>query len=669
MNKKISFLLILCAFLLLTGSAFSQSDTLVYWGFADSNRVADRGITVNLNAAIKRQNGFAGTYNYDAGVTDRCLRTSSWLSGSGTKYWMASFSSRTGAGTGYTSLMLSSRQYSTNAGPRDFTVEYSLDTLNWFPVPGSDIQSLNDNFVSGTISSLSLPAACDTQTVIYLRWIMTSDSNATGTGLTSTGYNRIDDILIMGLPYPASPDTIAPYVTGVYVRATDTIDVTFNEYLDAITAEDPSNFQFYFNAYCDQSTLIADNIVRLHLSVPLQLNVMDTLFVFDVADSSGNMMDNIQKFPVIYSIVDTLVYWGFADSDQVADAGIPENSGRVFSREGTFTGSYYYDAGVTDQCLRTSSWSAGNGVKYWLAEFSSSTGGGSGYVSLKLYSRQKSTSSGPRNYQVEYTLDTASHVWDLVSGSDIISLNDNFVSGTLVGLDLPVACEKQDHVFLRWVMTSDSNAAGTGLTSTGYNRIDDILITGTYALDDVPPGIAAVTTVNCDTVWVEYTEDVDASALDTINYHFNNNSLDHIIYGPSQNIVMLILAQPVASGPDVLYVGNVADLMGNIMADTIIDVDCQHIGISENSARQNAVTIYPNPFTDDVMIRVDEAFSSNVFEIYIYNPLGALVWSGRSEAGLLQKTVHLGTNNNGLYDVVVYSGGKMIGCEKLFKVK
>jgi len=474
MIKNIKLLAALITVCFFGNKAFSQSDTIVYWNFADSNQIVDHAIALNNSRIIKRQSGFAGTYVYETGVTNKCIRTATWSAGTGTKYWMIGFTSKTGIGTGYSSLKLSSRQKSTDAGPRDFRVEYSLDTLTWYAVAGSDIKSLNDNFVSGTISLLNLPAACDTQQNVYLRWVMTSDSNAIGTGLATSGYNRMDDILVVGQLYPPPADTLAPFVTNVLAKTTDTVEVTFNEAINSVSAQNPSNYTFSVHAVCDQSVLIAADKVRLHLSTPLHLNVPDTLIVNNIADLSGNVMSSAQKIPLIYMVIDTIVYWGFADSNQVADKGIAVNLTKTFDRQNGFTGAYSYDPGVTDKCLRTSSWATGTGTKYWLAEFSSKTGPDAGYISLKLFSRQKSTNSGPRDFKVDYSFDTIT--WLPIAGSNIKSLNDNFVSGTISGLSLPSACDKKDKVFLRWVMTSDSNAQGTGLATTGYNRIDDVLV-------------------------------------------------------------------------------------------------------------------------------------------------------------------------------------------------
>ncbi|HOY31797.1 MAG TPA: T9SS type A sorting domain-containing protein [Bacteroidales bacterium] len=667
MIQKIKFLLALSAALLFVNSAFSQTDTLVFWEFADSNRIADKGIPLNLNQKIKRQNGFSGTYYYDAGVTGPGLRTSAWSSGAATKFWMVGFTTKTGPGTGYVSLKLSSRQQSTNAGPRDFKVEYSLDTINWFPVPGSDTKVLNDNFVSGTVSMLPLPSACDTQPVVYLRWIMTSDSNAAGTGLTTTGYNRIDDILISGQEYPLPPETIPPSVTQIRILGPATMEVIFNEALEPLSAQEFTNYTFSEYAICNSAALIPPDTVLLQLSVPLIINIQDTLYVDNIADIAGNIMTGPQKFPVLYSIVDTLVYWNFVDSNRFADVGIPENAGKAVKRQNGFTGTYSYSSGVTGPCLSTSGWTSGAGTKYWIAEFTCKTGADEGYTDLTLFSRQKSTNAGPRDFVAEYSLDTIT--WHPVAGSGIQALNDNFVSGTIFCLSLPPACNKQEKVFIRWIMTSDSAAAGDTVTS-GQNRIDDILITGTFAPDDIPPVVTAVSAISCDTVEVVFNELVDSSALSPATYVFSSgNNIDTVFFGQVQNTVLLVVHPALITGNTIsVFISDIADINGNIMTNTLeFDVTCSGSGIDNVQDIGSLVSVFPNPFTDVVNIQVDPVCRLSPVEISVYDGLGKIIYHSEKQACDIQHSINLGECSPGVYYLLVKMDGKVAASEKLVK--
>ncbi|MBK7666128.1 MAG: PKD domain-containing protein [Sphingobacteriaceae bacterium] len=74
----------------------------------------------------------------------------------------------------------------------DITIEYSFDNITYTVVPGWTDIVADDNWHA--IPTLALPADCDAQTTIYLRWSYTGD----GTG----SFMAIDDIIVSGTPSP-----------------------------------------------------------------------------------------------------------------------------------------------------------------------------------------------------------------------------------------------------------------------------------------------------------------------------------------------------------------------------------------------------------------------------------------------------------------------------------
>ncbi|HPK06120.1 MAG TPA: HYR domain-containing protein, partial [Bacteroidales bacterium] len=124
-----------------------------------------------------------------------------WNDGSGVKYWQIVINTE-----GFENLRLSSRQRSSNTGPRDFKVQYSLDGTIWADVLGANNITVANNFTTGVLNNVSLPVACENQSTLYLRWIMTSNicvragtgSNPTNDPVQSGGTSRIDDIVILG---------------------------------------------------------------------------------------------------------------------------------------------------------------------------------------------------------------------------------------------------------------------------------------------------------------------------------------------------------------------------------------------------------------------------------------------------------------------------------------
>ncbi|HPW67145.1 MAG TPA: T9SS type A sorting domain-containing protein, partial [Salinivirgaceae bacterium] len=178
----------------ITATFIQLIETIVEWTFPETgeNRLASGGIDVNLDRMISRESEFTGAYSDADGNGTRAISTTKWENGTNTKYWIIDF-----ATTGYENITLSSKQRSSNTGPRDFKVQVKLDGTDWIDVASSEIVVAN-NFTSGVLSDIALPEVCSNQGNVYLRWIMTSDTSVNGSIVTSVGSNRIDNIIIKG---------------------------------------------------------------------------------------------------------------------------------------------------------------------------------------------------------------------------------------------------------------------------------------------------------------------------------------------------------------------------------------------------------------------------------------------------------------------------------------
>jgi len=187
--KKITLsLLMLLPFL-----CFSQ-DTLVKWTFPTTpgDSVADGGITANLTMNISANGGTSAMTN-SSGATTYSASATKWDAGSGVKFWQIKVVT-----LGYQTLTLSSKQRSSNTGPRDFKVQYKVDyTGTWTDVPGATVADTN-NWSRGVLSNVALPSACENKDTVYIRWIMTSNTSANAGTVASTGTSRIDDIAVLG---------------------------------------------------------------------------------------------------------------------------------------------------------------------------------------------------------------------------------------------------------------------------------------------------------------------------------------------------------------------------------------------------------------------------------------------------------------------------------------
>jgi cysteine-rich repeat protein len=156
------------------------------------------GDPINAGKLLSTMGG-TSTIGYVAGfspVPDRSASANTWTAGIDTKAWRVEVNT-----TGYTDLVLTtSRHYSSNTGPRDFQLQYSLDGSAWVDVPGGTF-AVAPGTTWVTLSNIPLPAALNNRASSFLRWVVKSDisSNNPNQNLASGGTNRIDDIVISGL--------------------------------------------------------------------------------------------------------------------------------------------------------------------------------------------------------------------------------------------------------------------------------------------------------------------------------------------------------------------------------------------------------------------------------------------------------------------------------------
>lgn len=178
--------------------------SVVAWNFPNNpdDATADGGIAANASSTITVGGGVNTLVFTPAGATTNSANAINWQNGNLTKYWEVQF-----ATTGHHATRVSSKQRGSNTAPRDFKLQYKIGAGGTYTdVPGSAITVAN-NYTSGVLNNLALPAACDNQPLVYLRWIMTSDINVAGGAVVTGGSANIDDILVEGRP----GTMIAPY--------------------------------------------------------------------------------------------------------------------------------------------------------------------------------------------------------------------------------------------------------------------------------------------------------------------------------------------------------------------------------------------------------------------------------------------------------------------------
>lgn len=181
------------------GDGLSQR-TLVEWHFPENpdNAMVDNGLLANSHCMISAEGGAGGVTfptlspSTAPGAQSGCANATGWDGGGGTKFWMIEFAS-----SNYTGLALSSRQRSSSAGPANFCVQYRIGEGCWEDISGGILICAN-NFNQGVITHLPLPSACNDQSLIAIRWLMTGNMSVTNGTVSAGGTSNIDDVMVRG---------------------------------------------------------------------------------------------------------------------------------------------------------------------------------------------------------------------------------------------------------------------------------------------------------------------------------------------------------------------------------------------------------------------------------------------------------------------------------------
>ncbi|HKR07095.1 MAG TPA: peroxidase family protein [Bacteroidia bacterium] len=188
--------------------------TLTEWNFPNNpdDAIADVTTSSNASQTVHTTGGTSALTFSVNGVTTRAAWCTGWNNGSGLKAWEIQLST-----LGYSNLKLSSKQQGSNTGPRNFAIEYKIGAAGaWTPL-GIPVTLTTGTWNGPT--SFVLPAACANQPLVYIHWIMTSNTAINLGTVASGGSSRIDNINISG----DSPGNFLPWntITGEYADAID----------------------------------------------------------------------------------------------------------------------------------------------------------------------------------------------------------------------------------------------------------------------------------------------------------------------------------------------------------------------------------------------------------------------------------------------------------------
>lgn len=114
---------------------------------------------------------------------------------SGSAYWLATMSSK-----GFKNLKMTFSTRSSATGPRDFKIQYSTNGTTWYDAnnPSYTIGSALNLADPASQYAKSLPDGASNANLLYVRWLLASNTSANGGTIGSGGTNTINNIIITG---------------------------------------------------------------------------------------------------------------------------------------------------------------------------------------------------------------------------------------------------------------------------------------------------------------------------------------------------------------------------------------------------------------------------------------------------------------------------------------
>jgi 2',3'-cyclic-nucleotide 2'-phosphodiesterase / 3'-nucleotidase / 5'-nucleotidase len=180
-------------------AADGAAETVAGWEFASAAELkAASGNALNKDTSIFSFSG-SRTLNYTPG--NKTVYTNGWDAANG--YWQIKINT-----TGYNQLSLSSKNYGTSTGPKDFKIQYSTDGVSYVDVPDGTFEQ--KSAIGPGPSELALPSAAGNQPELYIRWVNYTSVSIGGGTVASGGNSRIADIVVAGVPDGTGPKVVSP---------------------------------------------------------------------------------------------------------------------------------------------------------------------------------------------------------------------------------------------------------------------------------------------------------------------------------------------------------------------------------------------------------------------------------------------------------------------------
>jgi large repetitive protein len=209
-----------------------QPVTLAKWDFTSTELAeklkANSGVEANIGSLLSASGAVLATTAVAGPSGSTVPNANNWTNSE--SHWKLSLST-----ANFQNITLSSKQFGSNTGPKDFKLQYSLDNATWVDIPNGAITVANA-WTTGVVTDLLLPAEANNNEIVHVRWLKSSETSIGGGTVASTGTNRIADIEFKGDPLGSTPisDPVTPPPTVEKTATPDSTKITYSSY-DKVT--------------------------------------------------------------------------------------------------------------------------------------------------------------------------------------------------------------------------------------------------------------------------------------------------------------------------------------------------------------------------------------------------------------------------------------------------
>lgn len=351
------------------------------------------------------------------------------------------------------------------------------------------------------------------------------------------------------------------------------------------------------------------------LPAPVALNptrITSSKFVAtwkDVQDAGSYRLDvnTSPDFPMA-----TIVKWTFpfGSHDDLVDTASILNRMRHISSHGTGI-PFYTLPGDTTKSISADNWKKSDSTKYWQIVFSTI-----GFSRIYVFSKQASSSTGPRDFQLQYKVGLGGTWKNLEHGA--VTLDSTFTSGIISNLLLPNDCNNQAAIYLRWLNVSRKNILGGNVDSAGTSSIDNIVVsnsTNLYGYDDL----------------VVFKTSQTVSPLDNgTDYYYRVRAYTTKSLSPNSNVIS---------------VKTLHAFTGNVDAQNNIKEKNQNITVYPNPSQSFFTVKFSNPSTQKIYIKVTDSFGKLLYQ-NSGTPNKNYVFGEKFTAGIYIVEIKQGNNSN-----------------------